>query len=150
MHSHWIQSGDPSVESLLGQALSHEYSLADLVRRPGISLQDLAEAADLMWPESEVNEQVEIDLKYEGYIVRQREEIARMQQYVNQPIPVDIDYDVIGGLSNEVRQKLNDARPETIGQASRIAGVTPAAVSLLLVHIKKLGDVRHRQVTAHA
>ena len=90
------------------------------------------------------------DRKYEGYIVRQREEIARMQQYVNQLIPVDIDYDVIGGLSNEVRQKLNDARPETIGQASRIAGVTPAAVSLLLVHIKKLGDVRHRQVTAHA
>ena len=150
MHSHWIQSGDPSVESLLGQALTHEYSLADLVRRPGISLRDLAEAAELMWPETEVNEQVEIDLKYEGYIVRQREEIARMQQYVNQLIPVDIDYDVIGGLSNEVRQKLNDARPETIGQASRIAGVTPAAVSLLLVHIKKLGGVRHRQVTAHA
>ena len=150
MHAHWIQSGDPSVESLLGQALTHEYSLADLVRRPGISLRDLAEAAELMWPETEVNEQVEIDLKYEGYIVRQREEIARMQQYVNQLIPVDIDYDVIGGLSNEVRQKLNDARPETIGQASRIAGVTPAAVSLLLVHIKKLGGVRHRQVTAHA
>lgn len=150
MHSHWIQSGDPSVESLLGQALTHEYSLADLVRRPGISLRDLAEAAELMWPETEVNEQVEIDLKYEGYIVRQREEIARMQQYVNQLIPVDIDYDVIGGLSNEVRQKLDDARPETIGQASRIAGVTPAAVSLLLVHIKKLGGVRHRQVTAHA
>ena len=150
MHSHWIQSGDPSVESLLGQALTHEYSLADLVRRPGISLRDLAEAAELMWPETEVNEQVEIDLKYEGYIVRQREEIARMQQYVNQLIPVDIDYDVIGGLSNEVRQKLNAARPETIGQASRIAGVTPAAVSLLLVHIKKLGGVRHRQVTAHA
>ena len=150
MHSHWIQSGDPSVESLLGQALTHEYSLAELVRRPGISLRDLAEAAELMWPETEVNEQVEIDLKYEGYIVRQREEIARMQQYVNQLIPVDIDYDVIGGLSNEVRQKLDDARPETIGQASRIAGVTPAAVSLLLVHIKKLGGVRHRQVTAHA
>ena len=150
MHSHWIQSGDPSVESLLGQALTHEYSLAELVRRPGISLRDLAEAAELMWPETEVTEQVEIDLKYEGYIVRQREEIARMQQYVNQLIPVDIDYDVIGGLSNEVRQKLNDARPETIGQASRIAGVTPAAVSLLLVHIKKLGGVRHRQVTAHA
>ena len=150
MHSHWIQSGDPSVESLLGQALTHEYSLAELVRRPGISLRDLAEAAELLWQETEVNEQVEIDLKYEGYIVRQREEIARMQQYVNQLIPVDIDYDVIGGLSNEVRQKLNDARPETIGQASRIAGVTPAAVSLLLVHIKKLGGVRHRQVTAHA
>ena len=150
MHSHWIRSGDPSVESLLGQALTHEYSLAELVRRPGISLRDLAEAAELMWPETEVNEQVEIDLKYEGYIVRQREEIARMQQYVNQLIPVDIDYDVIGGLSNEVRQKLDDARPETIGQASRIAGVTPAAVSLLLVHIKKLGGVRHRQVTAHA
>ncbi|MEM7363977.1 MAG: tRNA uridine-5-carboxymethylaminomethyl(34) synthesis enzyme MnmG [Pseudomonadota bacterium] len=150
MHTHWIQSGDPSFESLLGQALTHEYSLADLVRRPGISLQDLAVAAELTWPETEVNEQVEIDLKYEGYIVRQREEIARMQQYVNQPIPVDIDYEVIGGLSNEVRQKLNDARPETIGQASRIAGVTPAAVSLLLIHIKKLGGARRRQATAHA
>ena len=150
MHAHWIQSGDPSVELLLGQALTHEYSLADLVRRPGISLKDLTVAAELMWPETEVNEQVEIDLKYEGYIVRQREEITRMQQYVNQLIPGDIDYNVIGGLSNEVRQKLNDVRPETIGQASRIAGVTPAAVSLLLVHIKKLGGARHRQVSLHA
>tara|TARA_E500000331_G_scaffold115568_4_gene112586 strand:+ start:9927 stop:11837 length:1911 start_codon:yes stop_codon:yes gene_type:complete len=145
MQQHWFQAGDTSVETLLGQPLTHEYNLADLVKRPGVTLEDLALAGNLPWTEKDVNEQVEIDLKYEGYIVRQREEIDRMQHYQKHAIPDSIEYDVIGGLSNEVRQKLNEVRPHTIGQASRIAGVTPAAVSLLLIHIKKLGGQSDHQ-----
>jgi len=84
-----------------------------------------------------VAEQVEIEIKYEGYISRQADEIERLRRNENTLLPADLDYDVIGGLSNEIRQKLNAVRPETVAQASRIQGVTPAAVSQILVHLKK-------------
>ena len=90
-----------------------------------------------LWDDQEVNEQIEIDLKYEGYIARQQAEVERNRSQHGAPIPANLSYEEIRGLSNEVRQKLQQVRPETIGQASRISGVTPAAVSLLLIHLKK-------------
>jgi tRNA uridine 5-carboxymethylaminomethyl modification enzyme len=85
----------------------------------------------------EVVEQVEIEAKYSGYIERQKQEIERLRKAENTPLPEDLDYDAISGLSNEVKQKLKTHRPATLGQASRISGVTPAAISLLLIHLKK-------------
>src|SRR5690606_28559620 len=82
-------------------------------------------------------EQVEIQVKYAGYIARQQEEVKRQSQLETQKIPVDMDYDKVASLSFEVRQRLKDARPETIGQAQRISGVTPAAISILLIHLKR-------------
>ena len=85
----------------------------------------------------QVAEQIEILAKYHGYIQRQQEEVSRQANYENTLLPQDIDYAVVKGLSNEVQQKLNQHKPETIGQASRISGITPAAISLLLVHLKR-------------
>jgi len=94
----------------------------------------------------QVAEQVEIQTKYHGYIQRQQEDVARQAQYENTVLPKDIDYCQVKGLSNEVQQKLNQHKPETLGQASRISGVTPAAVSLLLVHLKRgLGMADNKQ-----
>ena len=84
-----------------------------------------------------VAEQVEIATKYAGYIKRQLDEIAKTARYANKKLPETLDYNLVHGFSNEVKQKLMDIRPETIGQAGRISGVTPAAISLLLVHLKK-------------
>jgi tRNA uridine 5-carboxymethylaminomethyl modification enzyme len=84
-----------------------------------------------------VAEQVEIQAKYHGYIERQKEEVARSVQYENLRLPQDLDYRMVCGLSSEVQQKLNQHKPETAGQASRISGITPAAISLLLVHVKR-------------
>jgi tRNA uridine 5-carboxymethylaminomethyl modification enzyme len=139
----FCQPGD-KVESYLGQTLSREYSLADLLRRPNVSITPLLEALELDWQDEEVNEQIEIDLKYEGYIERQKEEIERVQAQTSTAIPLDLDYGLIPGMSNEVRQKLSEVRPENIGQASRISGVTPAAVSLLLVYLKKTRQLPER------
>jgi tRNA uridine 5-carboxymethylaminomethyl modification enzyme len=86
---------------------------------------------------ADVAEQLEIQIKYEGYISRQEDEIAKLKKNENFPLPIDLDYSIISGLSNEISQKLADVKPETIAQASRIPGVTPAAVSLLLVYLKK-------------
>ena len=87
--------------------------------------------------DSQVAEQVEIQCKYEGYINRQRDEIARQEEYESTRLPLNLDYRSVRGLSIEVQQKLNQHKPETLGQASRISGVTPAAISLLLIHLKK-------------
>jgi len=87
--------------------------------------------------DAQVAEQVEIDAKYAGYIERQKEEIERLRHHENTAIPCDFDYHQVKGLSNEVRQKLSDARPDTLARASRIPGVTPAAISLLLIYLKK-------------
>ncbi len=84
-----------------------------------------------------VAEQVEIQIKYDGYIARQRDEVLRREQYEATALPLDLDYRAVRGLSKEVQQKLNQHKPETIGQASRISGLTPAAISLLLVHLKR-------------
>ena len=106
----------------------------DVLKRPGVSYSDVMPDGAA---HPSVAEQVEIQAKYEGYIDRQREEVARRAEYEDRSLPLDLDYRSVRGLSAEVQQKLNHHRPETIGQAARISGVTPAAISLLLVHLKK-------------
>ncbi len=138
----FVHPGNRSVESLLEQHLTREYSLLDLLKRPGVSIESLLEATGMQIEDERVREQIEIDCKYSGYISRQQDEIQRVMALQTLPIPEDIDYPSIRGLSNEVRQKLESVRPLTIGQAGRISGVTPAAVSLLLVWLKKQGGSR--------
>jgi len=137
LHKHWSHPGDEAMENLLGQALTREYKLADLVKRPNVQIEDLLQAVGLDWADTEINDQIEIDLKYAGYIDRQQEEINRVLNQHSVIIPELFSYEGISGLSNEVRQKLEQVRPATIGQAARISGVTPAAISLLLVFLKK-------------
>ncbi|MDH3286175.1 MAG: tRNA uridine-5-carboxymethylaminomethyl(34) synthesis enzyme MnmG [Betaproteobacteria bacterium] len=126
-------------EALLGQPLGHDCTLADLLRRPGIDYARLMTlpGAGPSVSDADVAEQVEIQTKYQGYIERQREEIARHEHYETTPLPVDVDYTRVRGLSVEVQQKLNRHRPETLGQAARISGMTPAGISVLLVHLKR-------------
>ena len=134
-------------ERIVGQAIEREYSLADLLRRPNVAYDTLmsmtgVDGQALAGPGVEdgaVREQVEIQLKYAGYIERQSKEIERHEHYENLKLPEAFNYLDIPALSIEVRQKLDTQRPETLGQASRISGVTPAAISLLLVHLKKRG-----------
>ena len=164
----WVHPGvlpAAEAERLLGKALEHEHSLLDLLRRPGIDLDKVAEIersvraqatvpTPAAAPAPEVSretlhaelgaaladaviEQVEIAVKYAGYIDKQNAEVERAAHYEHLPLPVDLDYARVTALSHEVRQKLNRHRPATLGQAARLAGVTPAAISLLLVHLKK-------------
>ncbi|TDY85111.1 UNVERIFIED_ORG: tRNA uridine 5-carboxymethylaminomethyl modification enzyme [Herbaspirillum seropedicae] len=134
-------------ERVLGKAIEREYNLLDLLRRPNVTYDSLmgltgTEGQALAGPgieEGPVREQVEIQVKYAGYIARQANEISRQDHNENLKLPADLDYMDVKALSIEVRQKLNKHRPETLGQASRISGVTPAALSLLLVHLKKGG-----------
>ncbi|PPI85293.1 tRNA uridine-5-carboxymethylaminomethyl(34) synthesis enzyme MnmG [Marinobacter maroccanus] len=121
----------------LKQPMTRDQSLAELLRRPEIVYSHIAEIGADKANDSVVADQVEIEIKYEGYISRQTDEIERLRKNENTALPVDLDYDVIGGLSNEIKQKLKTVRPETVAQASRIQGVTPAAVSQILVHLKK-------------
>ncbi|AIU27530.1 tRNA uridine 5-carboxymethylaminomethyl modification protein [Pandoraea pnomenusa] len=135
-------------EPLLGKAIDHEYSLADLLRRPEVGYDALmAVQGGRLAPDgalsddplqaNQIREQIEIAVKYQGYIDRQADEIVRKEANENTVLPANIDYNDVRGLSIEVRQKLNAQRPETLGQASRISGVTPAAISLLMIHLKK-------------
>jgi tRNA uridine 5-carboxymethylaminomethyl modification enzyme len=136
-------------ERVLGKAIDHEYNLGDLLRRPDVSYANLvsldggkyanpAVSRETLGPLLEpVVEQIEIAAKYSGYIDRQRDEVARAAHYENLRLPAGFDYMAVPALSIEVRQKLNKHQPETLGLASRISGVTPAAISLLLVHLKK-------------
>jgi len=129
------------IETLLMQPLAREYSLEDLLRRPNVSYSDLM-AINTLGPGVDnlaVAEQIEIQIKYAGYITRQQDEIARQLRHEETKLPIKLDYANVVGLSTEVRQKLTSIRPVTIGMASRIPGVTPAAISLLLVHLKKSG-----------
>ena len=142
MKSSWIVPNTPEAELInpkLETPISHEYSLLDLLKRPGVEYADVANLKNAPeQPVSEqVSEQVQISVKYAGYISRQAEDIERLRRQENTPLPENMDYSVIDGLSNEVKQKLSEARPATLAAASRIQGVTPAAVSLLLVHLKK-------------
>jgi tRNA uridine 5-carboxymethylaminomethyl modification enzyme len=157
MKSTWVRPDTLAAEDaerLLGKAIEHEYRLTDLLRRPGVGFDTLAEVATaagvspLVSRETlrgelgqaladSVIEQVEISVKYAGYIDKQNDEVARSANFENLRLPDDLDYAQVGALSFEVRQKLSKHRPETLGQASRISGVTPAAVSLLLIHLKK-------------
>ena len=128
-------------ERMLGQVLAREYSLADLLKRPDVDYNDLMTLAGAggIVADPVIAEQVTIQARYSGYIERQQIEIERNRKLEDKPLPVDFDYGIVHGLSTEVEQKLSDYRPATIGQASRISGVTPAAISLLLVHLKKAG-----------
>ncbi|HEY2926590.1 tRNA uridine-5-carboxymethylaminomethyl(34) synthesis enzyme MnmG [Piscinibacter sp.] len=157
LRSTWVHPGtlpDADAERLLGKAIDHEYRLADLLRRPGLGFDAVAELAAVACPEAAVSrealraelgprladlviEQTEISIKYAGYIDKQNDEVERAAHYENLRLPADLDYGAITALSFEVRQKLSAQRPETLGQASRISGITPAAISLLLVHLKK-------------
>jgi tRNA uridine 5-carboxymethylaminomethyl modification enzyme len=127
-------------ERVLGQAIEREYALTDLLRRPGVRYAELLTLPGAGEPVSDpaVAEQVEIATKYEGYIDRQRDEIARHLAHEETRLPETLDYRDVRGLSVEVRQKLAHHRPETLGQAARISGVTPAAISLLLVHLRRI------------
>ena len=126
-------------QRVLGQPLSREANLLDLLRRPDVTYQALMSLPGVASPVSDdkVTEQVEIQAKYSGYILRQQDEIARQRRHEDTLIPVEFDYHVVKGLSAEVQEKLVRLRPQTVGQAGRIPGVTPAAISLLLVYLKK-------------
>jgi len=138
----WLRPTEVSLEDQVdtfGQALEREYSLFDLLRRPAVSYGALARwmPEGLAAPDTDVAQQVEISAKYAGYIERQRDEVERQLAQENVALPDDIDYASVRGLSREAQQKLSQHRPGTVGQASRIQGITPAAISLLLVHLKR-------------
>ena len=124
---------------IFGQVLEREYLLEELLRRPGVTYAALSELAPAPGQQpAAVFDQVEIQVKYQGYIDRQQTEIERQASNEHLSLPPDLDYRTVRGLSKEVQQKLDQHRPETIGQASRISGITPAAISLLLVHLKRI------------
>ena len=130
-------SGGDAANSHLRQPMNRDQTLAELLRRPEINYRHIADMAEGQADDPAVADQVEIEIKYEGYISRQADEIERLRRNENTRLPDDIDFDAIGGLSNEIKQKLKEVRPETVAQASRIQGVTPAAISQVLVHLKK-------------
>ncbi|WP_426415516.1 tRNA uridine-5-carboxymethylaminomethyl(34) synthesis enzyme MnmG [Aestuariirhabdus sp. LZHN29] len=141
----WVQPGTPqatAIDKLLETPITHEYSLLELLRRPQIGYNQLIEATGPGEEDPQVCEQVEIQTRYQGYIERQAEEIQRLRNHEKNLLPEDLDYLSIDGLSNEIRQKLIENRPDTLGRASRIPGVTPAAISLLLIHLKKRSLIR--------
>ncbi|MCE1186626.1 MAG: tRNA uridine-5-carboxymethylaminomethyl(34) synthesis enzyme MnmG [Rhodocyclales bacterium] len=129
-----------AAEAVLGKAIEREYNYFDLLRRPGVSytaLMGLPGAPENPETDPQVVEQLEIAAKYQGYIDRQQDEVARQAHAEGTPLPADLDYTSVRGLSKEVQTRLNQHKPETIGQASRIQGITPAAISLLLVWLKR-------------
>jgi tRNA uridine 5-carboxymethylaminomethyl modification enzyme len=130
----------------LDKPLTREYAYAELLKRPEISYADIASLDDAGLTDEQAAEQVSIQAKYAGYIDRQQEEIDRAQRFESLALPTDFDYRQVVGLSNEVSDKLNQQQPSTLGRASRIPGVTPAAISLLLVYMKRRGtDVSKRE-----
>ena len=173
MKSTWVNASrlpDPDAVRLLGAALDHEHSLADLLKRPEVDFDAVTEIAAIALPDIVVSrdalrtelgqpladaviEQVQVSLKYAGYIDKQNRDVGRAAHYEGLKLPDDLDYAKVQALSFEARQKLGKHRPETLGQASRISGITPAAVSLLLVHLKKgrfKGFARHGNIPADA
>ncbi|MGB5325094.1 MAG: tRNA uridine-5-carboxymethylaminomethyl(34) synthesis enzyme MnmG [Pseudomonadales bacterium] len=148
MRKHFVQAGSAAAKTLaakLGKPLAREYSMADLVVRPELAIADVYAACELPCPPADVAEQLEISARYSGYIDRQRDEIARLRDSETTALPQGFDYDRVNGLSNEVRDKLKQAMPETLGRAARVPGVTPAAISLLLVYLKKTGQLKTAQ-----
>jgi len=125
------------VAEVWGKPLIKEASLMELLRRPEVDIVQLMEFASTQGLDGSVLQQVEVQAKYAGYIERQQQDIDKAKRYNHLEIVVDFDYSLVPGLSNEVREKLTKQRPETLGLASRIPGVTPAAVSLLLIYMKK-------------
>jgi tRNA uridine 5-carboxymethylaminomethyl modification enzyme len=142
MHTTWVRPNTPAameITNLTGQTITREYRLTEILRRPELSYTNVMALPDLGPGLSDrvASEQVEIQIKYAGYIDRQTDEIARQVRHETAKIPKHFDYEKVIGLSSEVKQKLNLSRPATLGSASRIPGMTPAAVSLLLVYLKK-------------
>ena len=143
-------------ERVLGKFIEHEHNLFDLLRRPEVSYASLMTLPQAAPPAQDPDlnasaiEQLEIAAKYSGYIDRQKDEVARAAYYENLKLPQDLDYMQVSALSIEARQKLNAHRPQTLGQASRISGITPASISLLLIHLKKKGfaDLQQAPQTA--
>ncbi len=136
----WVHPNTPEAEQLdsrLKSGLNREYNLADLIKRPELNYLDVAYLKGEPIEDEQAAEQVEIQLKYSGYIERQKGEIEQMRRQENTRLPDDFDYNQVSGLSNELKLKLGQQRPETLAQASRIQGMTPAAISLLLVYLKK-------------
>ncbi|WDA24455.1 tRNA uridine-5-carboxymethylaminomethyl(34) synthesis enzyme MnmG [Aeromonas hydrophila] len=147
MRSTWIHPQHPSLEAvnaLVNTPLTREQSLEELLRRPEVTYEALMaiEGVGPALPDTAAADQVEIQIKYAGYIERQHDEVEKQLRNENTLLPLDMNYRDVNGLSNEVIAKLNDAKPQTIGQASRISGITPAAISILLVHLKKHGLLR--------
>ena len=144
-----VRPGSPQAEALsasLEKPLAREQRASELLRRPELDYATLT-AVDGLGPavrDADIAEQIEIQAKYSGYLQRQQAEIERQQRHQDQPLPLEFDYNVVRGLSNEVCEKLQAVRPETIGQAARIPGITPAAVSLLLIHMKRHKVTRQR------
>ncbi len=143
----WVQVNDEKAAALnqiLKTPLSREVNGEELLRRPEVSYPILTQLAAFApaHTDIEASEQVEIQIKYQGYIQRQQDEIEKSLRHEKTRLPLELDYEKIKGLSNEVVVKLKGARPETIGQASRISGITPAAISILLVHLKKQGMLK--------
>ncbi|MBF7074646.1 tRNA uridine-5-carboxymethylaminomethyl(34) synthesis enzyme MnmG [Glaciecola sp. MH2013] len=142
LKSQWVHLKHDSLDelnALLKSPISREHSLEELIRRPEMTYEKLTNIANFgpSISDPKAAEQVEIQIKYAGYIERQKDEIAKSLKHENTLLPIDFDFSQISGLSNEVVAKLKEARPETIGKASRISGITPAAISLLLVYLKK-------------
>ncbi len=149
----FIQAGSAeakALETVLTKPLSREYSIAELLKRPELDygIIERVAPADSAVPEA-VAEQVTIQLKYAGYIDRQQQDIDRVQRHEAMSIPADLDFMSVDGLSNEIRQKLSESRPSNLARASRIPGVTPAALSLLLVHLKKREVSEHQRAAVH-
>lgn len=153
MKTTWVQPGSDraqAINPLLEKPVSREYSLADLLSRPDVNyvkMSDALKGTSGEMPEIDplVSEQIEIQLKYQGYIARQEEDIQKLKRQENTVLPEDFDYQHIEGLSNELKQKLLKARPDSIAKAARIPGITPAAVSLLLIYLKKHQAVREQK-----
>ncbi|HTF97433.1 MAG TPA: tRNA uridine-5-carboxymethylaminomethyl(34) synthesis enzyme MnmG [Cellvibrio sp.] len=145
LRSTWIQAGSAEaeiIEQKIQTKLAREYSLMDLLKRPELAYADIAYLKGEAIANEAAAEQVEIEAKYSGYIERQQEDVNRLRAYENTIIPDDFDYSQVDGLSNEVKQKLIAARPQTLARASRISGITPAAISLVLVYLKKRGVLK--------
>jgi tRNA uridine 5-carboxymethylaminomethyl modification enzyme len=138
--STWVQPDSEQakqIQPLLANKISREYSLYDLLKRPEVTHKDISALTPELKIDTKVSEQVEVDAKYAGYISRQQDDIDRMRRHENTTIPETFDYSRVSGLSNEIKQKLGEVKPETLARASRIPGVTPAAISLLLITLKK-------------
>jgi tRNA uridine 5-carboxymethylaminomethyl modification enzyme len=149
LQSTWVNPRFVAAEDLkrvFGRELEREYTAAELLRRPDVTygaLATLPGVASAAPVDPHVATQVEIQAKYRGYIERQAEEIERNEEYESTRLPRDLDYTRLRGLSIEAQQKLNEIRPETVGQAARISGITPAAISVLLVHARRgFGDFK--------
>ena len=149
--STYIQAKTPQaaqLETLIGKPLTREYSLLDLLKRPELRYQDVADLKGHACERADVAQQVEIESKYAGYIARQEQEIQRMAGQVDTQIPPDFNYHLVSGLSNELRSKLEDVQPLTLDQAGRIAGMTPAALSLLAIYLKKHRSIKEVKQSA--